>query len=128
MVKCYVDYEIGKFQGNIFALIADKFPSNIRDEILSNHAVTLDAVLKMRVMNDTKVIGYYFRCQKEGYKESKYPTIKTALDFIFREIPKKDGYPDAYNTGFINKSYPDIINDENGLLMVAVLPYPGGDK
>lgn len=114
--KLYKDYELGRFHGNLFAFLADKFPAEIRLNILENYFVVVDCTITIRFMLETRHLGYFIKLS-----ETKYAQIKSALDEIYKDIPKIDGYPDVYNSESMsnfNRRYPAVHNDEKRPLVV----------
>ena len=112
----YKDYELGRFHGNLFAFLADKFPAEIRSNILENYFVVVDCTTTIRLLLKTGRLGYFMELS-----ESKYTQIKAALNEVYKDIPKVDGYPDVYNSetmSSFNRRYPTVHNDENRSLVV----------
>lgn len=111
--KIYLDFDVGTFTGNIFCLLADKFPVNVRNTILDTYSVVLECRISIRRATKTNHIGYRIEYQKEKYDE-----IKHILDLIYKDIPKIEGYDYVYNSGHIDSQYPNIHNHNDGTLVV----------
>ena len=108
----YKDYELGNFQGNLFALLADKFPSDMRRKILNTYRVNLDCQIKVRASVTTNTIGYFI-----SYPKDKFMEIQQTLDEIFSDTHKTPNYPGAYNIARAD-GYPAISHQRPGNLVL----------
>lgn len=110
--KVYRDYQLGNFQGNLFALLADKFPLDVRRKILDTYRVNVDCRINIRASVTTSAFGYFI-----SYPKDKFIEIQQVLDEIFNDTHKTPNYPGAYNI-LKADGYPGISHQSAGDLVV----------
>lgn len=68
----FKDFKLGTVQGNLFALIADKFPMASLREIIESHSIISDFDIKVRVSYTNKSVGYFISYPRNGQRREEY--------------------------------------------------------
>lgn len=106
------DYDLGTLHGNLFALVADKFPLLALRDIMQNFSVIMDFKVKIRVSLLNNSIGYFVT-----YPNGRYEEIKKILDKIYEKFEPTPDYPNIYNLNKLN-GYPSIFHQTPGQTVI----------
>ena len=115
------DYDLGTLHGNLFALVADKFPLLVLRDIMQEFSVIMDFKVKVRVSLLNNGIGYFVT-----YPDDRYDEIKRILDKIYEKFEPTPDYPNIYNLNKLN-GYPSIFHRTPGQVVIWFKRNVGGE-